>query len=170
MTETGGDLLDRFALIRPRGRPLRPLRFSTEATAESRVGGRPGDVCVFELRAQQPLRRLLLLLQRPPRVAVEPVGGGKQEPNRDLRPVRVGEKAVDVGLGDLVGLVVALRLDRPDGAVMLDRDQVGAKVGGSVLPLAIGDDPVEAVTVAGVVAEEPLANVALELGAPLVRV
>src|SRR4029077_7419453 len=64
----------------------------------------------------------------------------------------------------------ALRLDRPDGAVRLDRDQIGAKISRAVLPLAKGDDPLEAVAVARVVTEKPFADIALELGAALVPV
>lgn len=126
---------------------------------------RPIHLRGFEISEQQQARLLLLGRKGAPSRLTDPVGGGDQQPVRELRPRGLREERVHVGLGDAVVRVIRLGLDRPQATLTILDNQVDPSVGPPpAWPLVPKPHAPDLVLVKRIAGQKPLAD-SLELPA-----
>src|SRR5271165_2455432 len=113
--------VDRLALMGPGSFRWRP------AGTQIRWGARPVDLGGFQVTEQQNARLLLLGLDRALGDTPNQVGSRDQQPERELRPPRLGQEGIHVALDDPGG-VIRLRLDRPQLSATVLGDEVDTGV------------------------------------------
>ena len=86
--------------------------------------GEPGQLTSAASSPERPRK----LVERALGVVSDPVGGRDQQPERELRPPRLCQEFVHVVLGDPVGGVIRLGLDRPQVPFVVLGDQVDIPV------------------------------------------